>query len=230
MTPGHVQRSLAGAAGSRDRRGGRGCRRGGCAVRTRIRRDALLEEQLRVAQAKHRRSLVPEPYLPARSPSKANCRWLVSRSTAPPTGETRTELLEPASATMKEMNREDPGVEPFARKRYGDALFPEVAKGGLVFGGAYGRGVVYEQGQLIGYADLTPASLGLPVGARGTVSGYPHDRSRRERQVRRCYRGDREAARRRDGGSGGRRAAVHVHSEVIRAPPIECAARRRARD
>jgi lipid-binding SYLF domain-containing protein len=92
--------------------------------------------------------------------------WLVSCSTAPPTAETRNELREQATATMKEMNREDPSVESFAGKGYGYALFPEVAKGGLVFGGAYGRGVVYEQGQLIGYADLTLASFGLQAGGQ----------------------------------------------------------------
>ena len=64
---------------------------------------------------------------------------------APPTGGDRAAILEQATAAMRDMDREDPGVEAFARKGYGYALFPEVAKGGLVFGGAYGRGVVYEQ-------------------------------------------------------------------------------------
>jgi lipid-binding SYLF domain-containing protein len=91
---------------------------------------------------------------------------VVSCSTAPPTAETRNELLEQATATLTEMTREEPGTESLARKGYGYALFPEVAKGGLVFGGAYGRGVVYEQGQLIGYADLTLASFGLQVGGQ----------------------------------------------------------------
>jgi hypothetical protein len=34
-----------------------------------------------------------------------------------------------------------------------------VAERGLVFGGAYGRGVVYEQGQVVGHADLTQVIL-----------------------------------------------------------------------
>jgi lipid-binding SYLF domain-containing protein len=92
--------------------------------------------------------------------------WLVSCSTAPSTKETRDELLEQATATMKEMDRVDPGVEAWARKGYGYSLFPEITKGGLVFGGAYGRGVVYEQGRHIGYADMTAASFGLQVGGQ----------------------------------------------------------------
>jgi hypothetical protein len=57
---------------------------------------------------------------------------VVSCSTAPPTAETRNELLEQATATLTEMTREEPGTESLARKGYGYALFPEVAKGGLV--------------------------------------------------------------------------------------------------
>jgi lipid-binding SYLF domain-containing protein len=91
---------------------------------------------------------------------------LNSCSTAPATPEGRDELLQQATATMSEMSREDPGVDELARKSYGYALFPEVTKGGLVFGGAYGRGVVYEQGQHIGYADLSQASFGLQVGGQ----------------------------------------------------------------
>jgi hypothetical protein len=32
---------------------------------------------------------------------------------------------------------EDPGLDELTRRGYGYALFPEVAKGGLVFGGGY---------------------------------------------------------------------------------------------
>jgi ABC transporter substrate binding protein len=67
---------------------------------------------------------------------------------------------------MSEMSREDPGLDELVRRGYGYALFPEISKGGLVFGGAYGRGVVYEQGQHIGYADLSQASFGLQVGGQ----------------------------------------------------------------
>ncbi len=91
---------------------------------------------------------------------------LISCSTAPSTREGRDDLLQQATATMGEMSSEDPALDELVRKGYGYALFPEVAKGGLVFGGAYGRGVVYEQGQHIGYADLSQASFGLQVGGQ----------------------------------------------------------------
>ena len=91
---------------------------------------------------------------------------LVSCSTAPSTVGSRDELVQQATSTLGEMNREDSGLDELTRKAYGYAMFPEVAKGGLVFGGGYGRGVVYEQGQHIGYADLSQASFGLQVGGQ----------------------------------------------------------------
>ena len=91
---------------------------------------------------------------------------LVSCSTAPVTQESRNELHEKATATMREMKQENPEVEALASKGTGYAVFPEVTKGGLVFGGAYGRGVVYERGQPIGYADMRQGSFGLQIGGQ----------------------------------------------------------------
>jgi len=38
-----------------------------------------------------------------------------------------------------------------------------VAKGGAIVGGAYGRGEVYEQGQKIGWSDLSQATIGAQL-------------------------------------------------------------------
>jgi lipid-binding SYLF domain-containing protein len=91
---------------------------------------------------------------------------LVGCSTAPATQESRKELLEKATTAMTEMNREHPEAGAFASKGSGYAIFPEVTKGGLGFGGAYGRGVVYERGQHIGYADMKQGSFGLQIGGQ----------------------------------------------------------------
>jgi lipid-binding SYLF domain-containing protein len=91
---------------------------------------------------------------------------LVGCTTAPPSQESRNALLENATVAMQDMNRVDPGVEALARKGYGYALFPEVVKAGLGVGGGYGQGVVYEQGQHVGYADLTLASVGAQIGGQ----------------------------------------------------------------
>jgi lipid-binding SYLF domain-containing protein len=87
-------------------------------------------------------------------------------TTAPPSQDGRAGLIDQATAALKEMAQVDPSVESLARKGHGYALFPEVTKGGLVLGGAYGQGVVYEQGQHIGFADLTLGSFGLQAGGQ----------------------------------------------------------------
>jgi lipid-binding SYLF domain-containing protein len=73
-------------------------------------------------------------------------------------------LFKKAQASRQELNNVDPQFEAFAKKGYGYAFFPEITKGGLLFGGASGRGVVYEKGQHIGYADLTQMSVGFQAG------------------------------------------------------------------
>lgn len=91
---------------------------------------------------------------------------LMGCTTVPPTTEERDELVQRAEAERQEWKKIDPDMEAFVQKRYGFAFFPEVTKGGLVFGGAYGRGVVYEQGTHVGYADLTEGSFGLQIGGQ----------------------------------------------------------------
>ena len=85
-------------------------------------------------------------------------------STGSVTKEEGDALSKQAQASRQEWNKVDPQFEAFAKKGYGFAFFPEITKGGLVFGGARGRGVVYEKGQHIGYADLTQASVGFQAG------------------------------------------------------------------
>jgi hypothetical protein len=94
------------------------------------------------------------------------CGLIVGCSTAPTSREGKDELVRQATTALRDWNGSIPGVEGFARRSYGYAVFPEIAKGGLGLGAAYGRGVVYEQGEHIGYADLTHASLGLQAGGQ----------------------------------------------------------------
>lgn len=86
--------------------------------------------------------------------------------TTAPSPESGAALLQNATAAMQDMNRMDPGVEALARRGYGYALFPEVVKGGAGLGGGHGRGVVYEQGQHVGYADLSMGSIGAQLGGQ----------------------------------------------------------------
>lgn len=49
---------------------------------------------------------------------------------------------------------------------YGYAVFPTIAKGGVVVGGAYGEGRVYEQGRYIGDTSMIQGSIGLQLGGQ----------------------------------------------------------------
>jgi lipid-binding SYLF domain-containing protein len=91
---------------------------------------------------------------------------LTACSTVPPTAEERDELLQRAEAERAEWKKADPDLDTFIQRRYGYVFFPEVTKAGAGIGGGYGRGVVYEQGQHVGYADLTQGSLGLQLGGQ----------------------------------------------------------------
>ena len=89
---------------------------------------------------------------------------VIGCSTGSVTKEEGDALVKQSQASRQEWNKVDPQFEAFAKKGYGFAFFPEITKGGLVVGGAHGRGVVYEKGQHIGYADLTQMSLGFQAG------------------------------------------------------------------
>ncbi len=80
--------------------------------------------------------------------------------------EEQRELVNAAERTIAEMRAEDPSLAQFFDSAYGYAVFPSVGKGGLILGGARGKGVVYEQGQIVGFATLTQGSVGLQVGGQ----------------------------------------------------------------
>ncbi len=60
----------------------------------------------------------------------------------------------------------DPGLVPFFNHSAGYVIFPSIGKGGLIIGGAYGEGCVYEDGRHIGYAELTQGTIGLQAGGQ----------------------------------------------------------------
>jgi len=49
---------------------------------------------------------------------------------------------------------------------YGYAVFPTIGKGGLIVGGAHGKGHVYEKGKYIGNTTVTQLSVGFQAGGQ----------------------------------------------------------------
>ena len=65
--------------------------------------------------------------------------WLVGCATAPASRADKEALLAEAASTLRRMRAEYPAVDLIVQ-HYSYALFPTVTKGGLVVGGARGRG------------------------------------------------------------------------------------------
>ena len=96
--------------------------------------------------------------------------WLAAMvmgcSTTPKSAEGKEDLQGWAQRAIDRMTAADPDLRGVIDASHGYAVFPKVGKGGLIVGGGYGRGVVYEQGAMIGYADLTQASIGAQIGGQ----------------------------------------------------------------
>lgn len=57
-------------------------------------------------------------------------------------------------------------VKPFFDEAYGYAVFPAIGKGGIVLGGAYGSGRVYQNGTITGTTTLMKVSIGFQLGGQ----------------------------------------------------------------
>jgi len=86
--------------------------------------------------------------------------------TTPKTEAKKDTLVEDSRAAVDRMQREDPALRDMMSNAYGYVVFPSVGKGGVIVGGAYGKGVVHDHGRLVGYADLTQASIGAQLGGQ----------------------------------------------------------------
>jgi lipid-binding SYLF domain-containing protein len=91
---------------------------------------------------------------------------LASCETAPKTEAAKAEQTTDVNQTIANFKAKDPTMADLFTKSYGYAVFPSIGKGGLVVGGAYGRGQVFEQGKMIGYCDLSQGSVGAQIGGQ----------------------------------------------------------------
>ncbi len=71
-----------------------------------------------------------------------------------------------ANAAITKFQAADTSLKQYFDTAAGYVVFPNVAKGGLVVGGAHGSGVLYEKGQPIGTTKLTQASFGAQAGVQ----------------------------------------------------------------
>jgi len=114
--------------------------------------------------------------------SRSSMRWVIllvglaailalpSCATVPESTSERRELVDEAHEQLGAMKVRNPDLESVLDDAAGYAVFPNVGKGGFLFGGAFGRGAVYrghgDAAEFVGYAKVTQASVGGVVGGR----------------------------------------------------------------
>lgn len=91
---------------------------------------------------------------------------LASCGSAKKTGD---DLVADAREERSMIEREYPAIANHFNNSAGYAIFPNVGKGAYIIGGASGNGAVYENGNLVGYADLKQVDVGLQLGGKSFV-------------------------------------------------------------
>lgn len=76
------------------------------------------------------------------------------------------ELEKKSASAIATFKRLDPELGKWIDGAAGYAIFPKVAKGGFVIGGAGGPGLVYEKGKLIGSTKLSQVTFGAQIGGQ----------------------------------------------------------------
>ena len=78
-------------------------------------------------------------------------------------------LMEDAQKAKTELINKDMGLEKYFKSAAGYVIFPNVGKGGLIIGGASGHGILYENGEAIGSANLKELNIGLQAGGQAII-------------------------------------------------------------
>lgn len=91
---------------------------------------------------------------------------LAACATAPETTEGKAELRHTSAETLAKAQQNDPTLQSFIRNSAGYAVFPTIGKGAIGVGGAYGKGDLYQNGMVVGYCDMSQATIGLQLGGQ----------------------------------------------------------------
>jgi len=86
--------------------------------------------------------------------------------TAPKTEADRASLQERTQHTIAAFQEEDPELTRFFSNSRGYAVFPSIGRGGAGVGGAYGRGILFEAGRMVGYCDVSQGTIGFQLGGQ----------------------------------------------------------------
>ena len=88
-------------------------------------------------------------------------RWESAQAAA-----TAKDLEDESHRTLATLIQTHPAAEALSRKARATIVFPNIVKAGLVFGGAYGEGVLMQEGKVTAYLNSVTATWGLQAGAQ----------------------------------------------------------------
>ncbi|MEX2336547.1 MAG: lipid-binding SYLF domain-containing protein [Fulvivirga sp.] len=80
--------------------------------------------------------------------------------------EDQERLIDDAKRAKTAFITDNPEVEELFGLSAGYVIFPNVGKGAYILGGAAGNGVVYQKGNLIGFAELRQLDIGFQLGGQ----------------------------------------------------------------
>ena len=80
--------------------------------------------------------------------------------------DTSDEMQLAVAKAILDVEKADPGMKKFFEGAAGYAVFPSVGKGGLVVGGAHGKGLVIVGEKAVGKTSLSQATVGLQIGGQ----------------------------------------------------------------
>ncbi len=75
-------------------------------------------------------------------------------------------LSKDANQAISMLIQTNPAAEDISRKAKATLIFPNIVKAGLIFGGAYGEGLLKQDGRIEGYYNSVTASFGWQAGAQ----------------------------------------------------------------
>ena len=76
-------------------------------------------------------------------------------------------MIADSKKAIKAFTKTDATMKRLFDDSYASVVFPNVGKGGLGIGGAFGNGIVFEKNSLVGTAKLSQVSIGLQAGGQG---------------------------------------------------------------
>lgn len=76
------------------------------------------------------------------------------------------QLTNEVANAITSFKQADSGMTKLFNESAGYAVFPDLGKGGLLIGGGFGEGLVYERGTLVGRTSLTQVTIGAQLGGQ----------------------------------------------------------------